>query len=464
MSNLSYEDTSHAVYDPYDPRYQSTESLESELNRTFDLCNSCRMCFKLCPSFPSLFEAMDSTDADVLALTEKDKTKVVEECFQCRVCYVICPYTETDKHPYKIDFPALMLRAKILAARKKGIGFRERILGDPDLLGRINSGWLSVLVNATMKSSFSRSLIHAVLGIHKKKLMPSFHKLSFARWFRKYGKKLAKRHSENNSLEKVVLFSTCFVNYNKPEIGKDAFHVLEKNNILVKHPAQNCCGMPALDSGNLKAARKKMKSNVRKLLPYVEQGYSILAINPTCSLTLKEEYARFLAPGKWRESAKKISQATKDLHEYLFELKNEGKLNHDFQSSPGKVAYHVPCHLRAQSIGFRSRDIMRLIPETSIHPIAECCGHNGTWAMKKEYFDMSLKTGKRAFENLETQDADTVASDCPLAAIQLKQGMKGDADPIHPIQIVAKAYRSPEEGGHKNKLSSKLSSRPCKDD
>ena len=396
MSNISYEDTSNAVYDPYDPRYQDTRSLEKELERTFDLCNSCRMCFKYCPSFPSLFEAMDRTDADASALTDKDKAKVVGECYQCRICYVVCPYTETDKHPYKIDFPALMLRAKISAARKKGIRFRERLLGDPDLLGRLNSGWLSGIVNRVMKSSLHRSLMHAGLGIHKKKFMPLFYKVSFTRWFRKY-QKTHRKKIEPLAQDKVVLFSTCFVNYNNPQIGKDTLAVLEKNQILVEHPTQNCCGMPALDSGNLKAARKKMKGNIRRLLPYVEQGYKILAINPTCSLTLKDEYTRFLPHGKWREAAQKISEAARDLHEYLFELKNKEKFNRDFQSSPGKIAYHAPCHLRAQNIGFRSRDMMRLIPETNITPVAECCGHNGTWAMKKEYFDMSLEAGKRAF-------------------------------------------------------------------
>ena len=450
MPNISYKDIGNAIYDPYNPKYQDTASLEAELNRTFDLCNSCRLCFKLCPSFPSLFEAMDHTDADVLALTDKDKTKVVEECFQCRICYVVCPYTEADKHHYQIDFPALMLRAKILAARKKGIGIREKILGNPDILGRLHSGWLSVLVNRTMKSKIARFLMHIALGIHKKKLLPSFHRTSFASWFQKNRKKTSTVKKEKASQEKVVLFSTCFVNYNNPEIGKDALSVLEKNEVLVEHPAQNCCGMPALDSGNLKGALKKMKSNIKKLLPYVEKGYKILAINPTCSLTLKEEYIRFLSPGKWRENAKKLSSATADLHEYLFELKKKGKFNCDFQSSPGKVAYHVPCHLRAQNIGFRSRDIVRLIPETSINPVAECCGHNGTWAMKKEYFDMSLQTGKRAFENLKSQEADTIATDCPLAAMQLKQGTKNNTDPVHPIQLIAKAYRNPKEGGHTN--------------
>ncbi len=460
MANISYENTADAVYDPYDHKYSDIDSIERELNRTFDLCNGCRLCFKYCPSFPSLFKAMDRTQADVSLLTEKEKATVIGECYQCRICYVVCPYTKTDKHPYQINFPALMLRAKILAAKRKGIGLRERLLGNPDALGRLNSGWLSGLVNWSMKNSFHRSLMHSILGIHKRKLMPSFHRVSFARWFRKHSKRREQTVSVQSD-KKVVLFSTCFVNYNNPQVGKDTVAVLEKNKVLVEHPSQNCCGMPALDSGDMKLALKKMKRNLRLLIPYVEQGYKILAINPSCSLTLKQEYINFLPPDKgdgkesWRKKAEKISAATMDVNEYLFELKKEGTFNTDFKSKPGKVAYHVPCHLRAQNIGFRSRDMMRLIPDTTVNVTAECCGHDGTWAMKKEFFDMSLQAGKKAFSGLKEQGANEVATDCPLAAIQLQQGMEVEKRPVHPVQILAKAYHPPEKGGFPDALTNK---------
>ena len=448
---ISYGDTKDTIYDPYHPKYGDPVSVQNETYRTFDLCNSCRMCFKYCPSFPSLFQAMDRVNANVSMLTEKDVAKVVGECYQCRVCYIVCPYTETDKHPYKLDFPGLMLRAKNLAVKKSSLSFRERLLGNPDMLGRLNTGLLSFLINWAMKNSLHRSLMQKVLGIHKKKLMPAFHKKSFTSWFRKRYKQRVKQVQVLPE-KKVVLFSTCFVNYNNPQVGKDAVAVLEKNKIWVEHSRQNCCGMPALDGGNFKLAIKKMESNVRNLTPYVVKGYRVLVINPTCSLTLKQEYKRFLPPGELRECARQLSAATEDLHEYLFELKKEKALNLDFKSSPEKVAYHVPCHLRAQNIGFRSRDVMRTIPNTTVSPVAECCGHDGTWAMKKEYFDMSLQAGKRAFDGLqklrsEEEGIEQVATDCPLAAIQLQQGLNTDNPPVHPIQILARAYRNPEQGG-----------------
>ncbi|MCB1316671.1 MAG: hypothetical protein KDK27_11985 [Leptospiraceae bacterium] len=459
MDVISFENVADVCYDPNDPLYWDRDSLRREVDRTFDLCNSCRMCFKYCTAFPRLFEIMDGpADGDVRNISEADQKKVIGECYQCKICYVACPYTDADGHKYDLNFPALMQRAVNIDARENGISFRSKVLQNPDMAGKMNTGLISRLVNKTMNMNFHRKIMQAILGIHKDKKLPEFHRTSFARWFQKYRKKQEQEHTLiADPVAKVVLFSTCFVNYNNPSLGRDVVEVLERNRVHVDCPEQNCCGMPALESGDLKFAIKKMKRNVRLLLPYAKQGYKILAVNPTCSLTLKQEYVRFL-PEKDRDDAQVVAQATMDLHEFLFELKKDDKLNRDFLSSPGKVAYHVPCHLRAQNIGFRSRDVMKLVPESQIGVVADCCGHDGTWAMKKEYFDLSMTAGKRAFEGLSEQNADVVATDCPLAAIQLEQGMQADTRPLHPIQVLARAYRRPEAGGWTKPIES--NSRP----
>lgn len=453
MTIISYENITNAIYEPYDPKYQNIDSLNKELNRTFDLCNSCRMCFKYCPSFPSLFSAMDRTDANVLALKKEEKEKVIDECYQCGVCYIVCPYTETDEHPYKIDFPALMLRYKITTMNKKRLKLRDKLFADPDFLGQLHTGLISILVNQMMISKLFRRLLAPILDIHKNKMMPKFHLKNFKTWFRQYKKKQKTNSLTHNYQDKVILFPSCSVNYNNPQVGKDTIAVLEKNNIAVEYPPQNCCGMPALlGSTDIGLLKKKMKGNIKTLLPYVENGYKILCLDPSCSSIMKKEYPRFLEPGEWREKGEKISRAAMDIHEYLLKLKKAGTLNQEFKSSPKKVAYHVPCRLRVQNIGFPSRDIMRLIPETKVIPVAECCSHNGTWAMKNKYFPMSIKAGKRAFSELKEQNADILATDCPLAAIQLKQGMKIDKEPIHPIQVLAAAYKKPDDGGHPSEI------------
>lgn len=192
--------------------------------------------------------------------------------------------------------------------------------------------------------------------------------------------------------------------------------------------------MPALESGDVALAKKLAAANVESFLPEVEQGRKIVAINPTCSYMLRKEYTD-LVPG---DAAKKISAATMDVSEYLFTLKREGKFNRDFHSTPGRVAYHLPCHLKAQNIGFRSRDMMKLIPGASIELVEQCSAHDGTFAMKKEFFPLSMLAGKKAFDEMSEKNGDVLASDCPLAAIQFEQAL--GARPIHPMQVLARAY------------------------
>lgn len=438
--SISYDNTQDTIYDPKNAKYWDRSSLDRELGRAFDLCNGCRMCFKYCPSFPTLFTLMDDKQS-VFELSADEKKQIIGECYQCKICYVKCPYTDRDHHNFNLDYPALLQRAVHVQAREEGVPARDKFLQDAEFAGKAGSGLISGLANRVMKSNFHRRIMEAILGLHRSKKMPEFHKTTFARWFRRHKQPLSEKPGE-----KVVLFSTCFVNYNHPELGKDTVEVLEKNGVSVEHPEQTCCGMPGLNSGDLKWALSRMTKNVESLFPYAQQGYKILAINPTCSLTLKKEYIQFM-PEEYQVKAAAVAAATMDVHEYLFELKRQEKFNRNFESSPGAVAYHVPCHLRAQNIGYRSRDIMRLIPGAEIAVVDECCGHNGNWAMKEEYFEMSLKAGKRAFDGIKEKEGARVATDCPLAAIQLEQGASLDERPVHPVQILARAYKKPQDGG-----------------
>jgi glycerol-3-phosphate dehydrogenase subunit C len=453
---IQQNNTENAIYDPKNPKYWDKSSLEQELLRTFDICHGCRMCFNYCYSFPTLFKALDSyANGDVTKITEEDKNKIIEECYHCKLCYVNCPYTDKDNHVFNLNFAALMQRSVHIKAKEKGVSFRDKILENADLAGILNTGLISKIVNYSFRSNFHRVIIEKILGIHRKKLMPEFHLSSFSQWFKKH-----KKQKQQELPNKVVLFSTCFVNYNNPEIGKDAVFVLEKNQCDVEHPKQNCCGMPGLNTGDLSFALKKIRSNIINLLPYVEKGYKILVINPTCSMTLKHEYPLYAGMlgqtpqevEEWTKKAKAISDATRDLHEYLMELKKQEKFNKDFKSTPGVIAYHAPCHLRAQWKGFPARDLIRLIPNTQIAFVAECSGHDGTWSMKKEHFEESLQCGKKAFEQIKQKNAHFVATDCPLAAIQIKQGAELKELPMHPIQILARAYKSKEEGGFPKNL------------
>jgi len=427
MDVIKGQPTAGLTYNPNDSVYWEKSSLQGELDRTFEICHGCRLCFNLCPSFPDLFRAIDGNGGDVRKLTVAEVDRVIDTCYQCKLCYVKCPYTPDDKHPFLLDFPRLLMRANAIRKKERGIGMQSRILSRPEMVGKMG-GLTAGLANWANRQPMMRAALEVVLGIHRDKKLPDFHSQSFDQWQRKQPTRLG-------DPSKAVLFYTCFVNYNNPQVAKDALEVFARNGIALACPKQNCCGMPALEAGDVKLAQDLARSNVESLLPHVEAGKKVLAINPTCSYTMRKEYAELLGT----EAAQKVGQATMDLCEYLFQLKQEGQFDRDFHSSPGKIAYHLPCHLKAQDIGYRSRDMMRLIPETSVQVVDQCSGHDGTWAMKKEFFPLSMLAGKKAFEEMKEANADVMATDCPLAAIHFDQAI--GQRPIHPIQVLARAYR-----------------------
>jgi Fe-S oxidoreductase len=120
-------------------------------------------------------------------------------------------------------------------------------------------------------------------------------------------------------------------------------------------------------------------------------------------------------------------------------LAAQGKLKTDFKTGAGEISYHIPCHLRAQNIGYKTRDVLEMLPETKVRVVEECSGHDGTWAMKRENFEQSLKWGNRAFNAMAAGNPSVTCSDCPLAAIQIEQG--NGRRPLNPMQILARSYR-----------------------
>jgi glycerol-3-phosphate dehydrogenase subunit C len=415
------------TYNPNDPAYWDARALDQEIRRIFEICHGCRLCFNLCPSFPKLFEFIDRHEGKVDALTAREIDQVVDYCNQCKLCYVKCPYTPDDQHEFQLDFPRLLLRANAQRRKQHGIGLRGRLLSRPEMLGKI-AGVTPRLANWANRQPMLRAGMQALIGVHKDKLLPEFHGETFLSWYEKQPKPASVSGT-------AVLFTTCFVNYNNPGLGRDVLEVFARNGIALECPPQNCCGMPAMEAGDIELAKKMAEANVKAMHPHVRAGKKVVAINPTCSYMMRKEYGELLGTAEARE----VGAATRDICEYLFELKQEGKFNRDFQSTPERIGYHIPCHLKAQNIGFRSRDLMRLIPGTTVKMVDQCCGHDGTWAMRKEFFPASLLFGQKAFEQMQATEANVLATDCPLAAIQFQQAI--GTRPIHPIQVLARAYR-----------------------
>jgi glycerol-3-phosphate dehydrogenase subunit C len=422
IKNVASENT---VYNPNDPVYWNPQSLQQEITRVFDICNGCRLCYGLCPSFNDLLGTIDKHDGNI-HISAEETDHVIDTCNQCKLCYVKCPYTPDEGHEFQLDYPRLLIRANMLRTQQRGIRRRERVLSRPEFVGKM-AGVAAPITNWANRQPLLRSGLQSALGIHKDKLLPDFHGTTFEDWYRSQPK-------PQGDDQLAVLFHTCFVNYNNPAVGKATVEVFSKNGVSLSCPKQNCCGMPALEAGDFEMTKKLATSNVEALLPQVESGRKIVVINPTCSFMLRQEYPEIVGT----EAARKISAATMDLSEFLFARKQQGHFNRDFKSSPGRIAYHLPCHLKAQKIGYRSRDLMRLIPETNVRLVDHCSGHDGTWAMKKEFFPLSLLMGKKAFDGMKEAEPDTLVTDCPLAAIQFDQAL--GTRPIHPMEVLSRAY------------------------
>ena len=412
--------------------------LEQETNRIFDVCDGCRRCFNLCPSFNTLIDKIDEYESDVSKFTAADYEQVEKECYYCKLCYNHCPYT--PPHQYQIDFPRLMAAWKKQRVQEQGASWRDQLLIQTDLIGKLG-GITASLTNWILSTPWLRVLIEKVVGLHRDRQVLLFSKESFLQWWRKRtpGK------SSSSAQRKVVLFPSCTVNYQATDIGKATVQVLEKNKIEVVVPdRQRCCSMPSFDIGDTDTMVQTANHHLKLFQPYLENGYDLVVPTPSCSLMFKREYPYLVATPEMSQ----LAERTFDICEYLMRLKKEGILSMEFTQAKQRVAYQVPCHLRDQNIGFKSKELIELTG-AQVELIEKCSGHDGSWGAKVEFFDLSMKIAKKAVQPILSSEPDVVASDCPLSALQLDQAGatptgKGHTTK-HPIQIIRDAYGLAEE-------------------
>lgn len=412
------------LYDVHAPQFWDEKDLDRELRRVFDVCHTCRMCFSYCPSFPSLFDAIDrheeKGEGEVEALTAEEIAPVVDLCWQCKLCYVKCPYT--PPHKFAVDFPRLLQRAKLVKAKRNGIALRERFLGDPDRLARFSVPSITNFVN---RHPLARRAMEKLLGIHRQRRLPSFASKTFRKWFR--GRARAREAS-------VALFPTCSIEYNEPQIGVAAVQVLEHNGIGIELPQTVCCGLPALDGGDLETAARKIERNVAALLPLARAGKPIVVLGPSCGLMMKSEWPQIVPT----DDCRAVAAAVMDIGEFLAKQKRADKLDTNFTVPQGTIAYHIPCHLRAQNVGHPFRGLLELVPGTKVEPIEQCSAFDGTWGMKTEYYETSRKCAGKLCRAIGNAGADRVLSDCTLAGLNVVEEM--GIKPVHPIEVLRDAY------------------------
>lgn len=412
--------------------YYERELLLKEMDRVFDICHGCRRCVSLCKAFPNLFDIIDESKSGDLE-PENHRSRygmVVDQCYLCDRCYMNkCPYT--PPHEWAVDFPHIMLQYKAQKFKQGKTKLRDKVLSSTETVGKFAGiPIVTSIVNAVNKSKLLRGLMEKTFGIAKDAPVPKYHHKTL--------RKNVKTKKIIEPMEKVVLFSTCYCNYNRPDIGEDLIKIFEHNHIEVVVPKnQVCCGMPKFELGDFGSIAKNKEKHVKTLLPYVEQGYDIVAPIPSCVLMFKQELPLMYPED---EAVKKIRNAFYDPFEYLINLHKQKKLKTDFQHSLGDISYHVACHLEVQNIGPKTQQILKLIPNTKISAISRCSGHDGTYAVKKEFRQNSLKVGRPVFKQVEKSQADYYTSDCPMAAEQIASAIERQDKPLHPLTLLRKAY------------------------
>ncbi len=432
------------TYDPQHPKYLDEADVRDEMTRVYDVCHGCRLCTRLCTSFPTLFEFIDRhEDHDAGRLTPAQQDQVVDECFQCKLCAINCPYAP-GRHERAIDVPRLMLRADAMRHATGQLGMRDRattsVIGRTDLVGRAATAAAPIAnrVVTARPGSAVRKVVEKVTGLSSVRLIAPYTRQRFTTWFAKRPKlRMTQRQG------RVAVFPTCLVEYHEPAIGQDLVKVYERNGIECSLVAgARCCGAPFLHSGDLPAFRKLARSNVASLAVAVRAGDDVIVPQPTCAYVVKHDYPDHLGT----PDAALVASRTYDPAEYLMRLHKgeDTALDLVFPGEvPATVTYHTPCHLKAQRIGFKSRDLMKLTG-TKVTLVQQCSGIDGMWGLRAENAGISLPISRRLGAEIERVNGEVVAGDCHLAntAIEEQTGRR----PMHPLQVLARAYGIAPEG------------------
>ena len=409
--------------------------LNKELARVFDICHGCRRCVSLCNAFPVLFDLVDeSSTMEVDGVATADYQKVVDQCYLCDLCYLSkCPYV--PPHEWNVDFPHLMLRAKIVNYEQGDSKVRDNLITSTDMIGKVATApFINAMVNAATGNKPLRGLLDKVLGIHKDANLPEYVRPTLqTRLEKELNAKPAAQLQR-----RVILFTTCYCNYNEPDVGDSLFRIFEHNDISIELMGrEHCCGMPKLELGDLKTVDQLMEKNIPELYARVQQGWSIVAAVPSCVLMFKQELP-LLYPNDERVVA--VGKAFNDPFEYLHKLHKEGLFKTDFKNSLGSVSYHVACHQRVQNIGPKTRQILELIPETTVKSIERCSGHDGTYGVKSESLKFANKIVAPVVKQVKEQEPDYFGSDCPVAGRHIQHNLNNGQEHTHPLDLLRIAY------------------------
>lgn len=425
------------------PDFYDEAKLDAEMRRVLDICHGCRRCFNLCDSFPRLFDLVDeSAKGEIETVASADFKKVVDACTLCDMCFLTkCPYV--PPHEFDLDFPHLMLRYRAVEAKKNGVGFADRQLAETDRNGALATKIAPLANWATdCAHTAARNALEKVAGLHHEAALPKYSKQSL--------EALAKATPVEVNREapgfgrKAVIYATCFGEYNDPSVGLAARAVLAKNGVETEILHPHCCGMPLLEQGLIGEVAASAKQAAAAFEPWIDKGYDIIALVPSCTLMLKFEWPLIVTDDP---KVKRLAASTYDLSEYVVGISRKEGLAEGLSPIEGGVAFHVSCHSRAQNIGRKGAELLSLVPQADVAVIERCSGHGGAWGYKTQNFETALKVGKPVARQAQSSGKAFIVSECPLSGPHIVQGLERlDAEAkkpellAHPIELLARAY------------------------
>mgnify|MGYP002639435289 FL=1 len=431
-------------------------------------CDVCRLHMEDdCLFFPELYRLQDKTEESRLSVSTKDLRHLLDLCTLCGLCP--CP-----------DIRMLILQAKAAFIDENGISLSSRIISDVEMIGRWGTTF-SKVVNKLNRLTSVSPILKKALNVHPERHLPVFPKESFFLWAKKRGLSSLKNNNSRSS-SKVAYFAGCSAGYLFPEVGKAAVNILERNDIEVFVPPQECCGMPLIMEGDKKTALKKIHRNIESLLRYVQNGYDIVCSCPTCGYFFKklllenayysesfqekagagnkvmkvpfglgekkfitvpkEIYQKLLKDDGYFSSLDplkriELSNKVKDMGEYLLSIHVNHKLNTSLTCSDNPMVYYAPCHQREQEIGQPYYRLLKSFPGSDIIQIKgvmQCCGMGGHLGYKTSFHPHTLKIGEPLFERLLVEKDRTIITDCLSCRIQFQQIISRKV--FHPLEML----------------------------
>ena len=415
-------------------------------HRAVEMCNGAGICRKrttgtMCPSFMVTREEEHSTRgrANMLraalsgkmpeGLTSSRVYETMDLCIECKACKSECP-SSVDMAKIKFEFLAQY-------HAKNGTPFRARFFGQIPRLSKMTSGSLAPIANWILQLSPTRWLLDRFLGISKHRTLPSFASTPFTTWFNR------RSRSYDNQRPRVVLFNDTFNTHNSPEVAIAATEVLEAAGFEVILSNHGCCGRPMISKGLVEEARIAARQTVDALAPFAKEGLPIIGLEPSCLLSLKDEYA-YLLPND--SNAEIVSQQAILFENFIAKLAKEEALNLTFKAASRQVLLHGHCHQKALAGTTAVQLVLGLPSGYSVSEVdSGCCGMAGSFGYEKEHYDISKAMAQRrllpAIDNANEQTI--VVAPGFSCRHQIKDGTTRSA--LHPAQVLRQALES--EGG-----------------